>query len=145
VWTISALYNRVEKRPEFLKIAENSIRFLLANGRNEQGAWVYRATRDGAVVEGPISIYSDCFVVYGFSEYYRAVPDSNILSTALPTFHRIRRRVKASDFKETAPCMLAPGRKIHAVPMILTEVSNELLQTTELPGLESLIDETSSQ
>jgi N-acylglucosamine 2-epimerase len=140
VWTFSALYNRVEKRPEFLRIAENSIRFLLAHGRDEHGSWVYRTTRDGTIVEGPISIYSDCFVVYGFSEYYRAVADSSLLSIALSTFERVCRRVEAPDFSETAPYTLFPGRKIHAVPMTLTEVSNELFQTTGFTGLETLLD-----
>jgi N-acylglucosamine 2-epimerase len=37
VWTFAALYNRIEKRPEFLKVAENSVRFLLAHGRDDQG------------------------------------------------------------------------------------------------------------
>jgi N-acylglucosamine 2-epimerase len=145
VWTFSALYNRVEERPEFLKLAENSIRFLLAHGRDEQGAWLYHTTRDGSVIEGPISIYSDCFIVYGFSEYYRAVPDSNILSTALSTFDRVCQRVVAPDFKETAPYTLPPRRQIHAVPMILTELSNELLQTTGYTALESLIDQCVGQ
>src|SRR5487761_1333577 len=42
VWTFSALYNRIEQRPEFLAAAENSIQFLLAHGRDEDGRWVYR-------------------------------------------------------------------------------------------------------
>jgi len=36
VWTFSALYNRIEPRPEFLEAAENSVRFLLAHGRSHQ-------------------------------------------------------------------------------------------------------------
>jgi N-acylglucosamine 2-epimerase len=59
VWTFSALYNRIEKRPEFLEAAENSIRFLLAHGRDRDGRWVYHTDREGRVMEGPTSIYSD--------------------------------------------------------------------------------------
>src|SRR5665213_3385013 len=47
VWTFSALYNRVEKRPEFLAAAENSIKFLLAHGRDRDGKWIYHADRQG--------------------------------------------------------------------------------------------------
>ena len=75
VWTFSALYNRIEPRREFLRAAENSVRFLLAHGRDPQGRWVYSTDRKGNVLEGPTSIYADCFVVYGFSEYYRATQD----------------------------------------------------------------------
>src|SRR5689334_23855725 len=136
VWTFSALYNRIEPNPEFLKVAENSVRFLLDHGRAPSGSWVYRTTREGEIIEGPISIYADCFVVYGFSEYYRAVKDPAILGVALSTFDQICRRIAAPDFQDTAPYQLPPGRKAHAVPMILTNVTDELLRTTGDDALE---------
>jgi N-acylglucosamine 2-epimerase len=141
VWTFSALYNRIEKRPEFLRAAENSIRFLLANGRDQDGRWVYHTTREGGVIEGPTSIYTDCFVVYGFSEYYRATKDERLLSIALETFDRVRRRVDEPDFSETAPYPLPFGWKNHGIPMILSEVSNELAQTTSDSRIDALADE----
>ena len=142
VWTFSALYNRIEKRPEFLKAAENSIRFVLEHGRDAQGRWVYHTNREGTeVFEGPTSIYSDCFVVYGLSEYYRAVPDERVLSIARSSFERIVRRIEEPGFGATAPYPLPPGRKNHGVPMILTEVSNELAQTTGDNTLEPLVDD----
>jgi len=130
VWTLSALYNRIEQRPEFLDAARETIEFLLAHGRDDAGRWVYRTSREGRMLEGATSIYSDCFVVYGFSEYCRAVRDERVLAEALRTFADIRRRVEAPDFREIAPYKVPPGRKVHGVPMILTEVANELAQTT---------------
>jgi N-acylglucosamine 2-epimerase len=141
VWTFSALYNRIEKRPEFLRAAENSIQFLLDHGRDPQGRWVYRMDRQGTVIDGPISIYADCFVVYGLSEYYRAVADPQILSVAQETFARIQRRIEEPGFTETAPYPLPIGWRNHGIPMILTEVTSELAQTTHDPALESLADE----
>jgi N-acylglucosamine 2-epimerase len=141
VWTFSALYNRIEKRPEFLRAAENSIRFLLANGRDQDGRWVYHTTREGGVIEGPTSIYTDCFVVYGFSEYYRATKDERLLSIALETFDRVRRRVDEPDFSETAPYPLPFGWKNHGIPMILSDVANELAQTTSDSRIDALADE----
>lgn len=141
VWTFSALYNRIERRPEFLRAAENSIRFLLAHGRDSQGRWVYSTDREGNVIEGPTSIYADCFVVYGFSEYYRATGDEEALAVALETFDRIRYRVEEPDFQETVPYPLPLGWRNHGIPMILTEVTNELAQTTDDPNLEALADD----
>jgi N-acylglucosamine 2-epimerase len=141
VWTFSAHYNRIEKQPEFLRAAENSIRFLLANGRDQDGRWVYHTTREGGVIEGPTSIYTDCFVVYGFSEYYRATKDERLLSIALETFDRVRRRVDEPDFSETAPYPLPFGWKNHGIPMILSDVANELAQTTSDSRIDALADE----
>ena len=138
VWTFSALYNRIEKRPEFLKAAENSIRFLMAHGRDDQDRWVYHTSREGKVIEGPTSIYTDSFVVYGFSEYYRAVQDENLLSVARSTFERMRRRIEEPDFHETAPYPLPFGWKNHGVPMMMTEVAGEFAETLNDSTLESL-------
>jgi N-acylglucosamine 2-epimerase len=130
VWTCSALYNRVEKRPEFLRWARSTIDFLLRNGQDEQGRWVYHTTREGQVVEGAISIYSDCFVVYGLGEYCRATGDAELLALAKKIFANIQRRIEAPEFSETAPYKLPPNRRNHGIPMILTEVAGELARTT---------------
>ncbi|MGH9616308.1 MAG: AGE family epimerase/isomerase [Acidobacteriaceae bacterium] len=141
VWTFAALYNRIEKKPEFLAVAENSVKFLLAHGRDKDGKWVYHTDREGRVIEGATSIYSDCFVVYGFSEYYRAVHDEKVLAAALETFERVRHRIEQPDFHETAPYPLPPGWKNHGIPMIMTEVTRELSQTTGDAHLETLVDD----
>lgn len=141
VWTFSALYNRVDRSPKFLEVAENSLRFLLAHGRDSQGRWVYRTDRKGNVIEGATSIYTDCFAVYGLSEYYRATQDESALDIALQTFERVRQRVDEPDFQETAPYPLPLGWRNHGVPMILTEVTNELAQTTGDPRLEAYANE----
>ncbi|MGH9470819.1 MAG: AGE family epimerase/isomerase, partial [Terriglobia bacterium] len=141
VWTFSALYNRIEPRPEFLKAAENSVRFLMAHGRDERGRWVYRTTREGEIIDGATSIYSDCFAVYGLSEYYRATRDETALSVARETFERVRRRIEEPDFHETAPYPLPPGAKCHGIPMIMTEVTNELALTTGDRSLDAPLHE----
>ncbi len=141
VWTFSALYNRVEKRPEFLAAAENSIKFLLAHGRDRDGKWIYHADRQGRAIEGAISIYSDCFVIYGLSEYYRAVRDDSAMSICQEAFARVRRRIDEPNFQETAPYQLPLGWRCHGIPMIMTEITNELAQTTGDAGLEPLIDD----
>lgn len=130
VWTCAALYNRVEPRPEFLQWARATVDFLLRHGRDERGRWVYHTTRDGKVIEGATSIYSDCFVVYGLSEYCRAAPDAGLLALARKIFAEIQKRIESPDFSETAPYQLPPNRRCHGVPMILTEVAGELARTS---------------
>ena len=139
-WTFAALYNRIEPRPEFLRAAANSVRFLVDHGRDAQGRWVYRTTREGRVLEGPVSVFADCFAVYALSEYCRAAPDAALRAIALETFHSIRARVAQPGFADVAPQRLPPGRRVHAIPMILLEVANELAQTTGDAGLEDLAD-----
>jgi N-acylglucosamine 2-epimerase len=141
VWTMAAVYNRIEPRPEFLEIARRTIEFLLAHARDSQGRFVYSTTREGAPLEGATSIYADLFAVYGISEYCRAVPGDRLLAVARETLARVRRRVEEPDFDEVAPFRLTPGHRIHAIPMMLTLVSDELAQTTGDPALDAAAGE----
>lgn len=141
VWTCSALYNRIEKRPEFLEWARSTIDFLLKHGRDEKGRWVYHTTREGTIVEGPTSVYSDCFVVYGLSEYCRAKPDAALLALAKEIFGSIQERIEKPEFAETAPYKLPPNRRCHGVPMILTEVAGELARTTDDQSIAAAADD----
>ncbi len=141
VWVCSALYNRIEKRREFLDWARGTIEFLLRHGRDEEGRWVYHTTREGRIIEGTTSIYSDCFVVYGLSEYCRAVPDQELLGVARSTFASIYRRIEEPGFAETAPYTLPPNRRNHGVPMILTEVASELGRTTGDAAIDAAADD----
>jgi N-acylglucosamine 2-epimerase len=141
VWTLSALYNRFEQRPEFLKRARQTIDFLLTHARDAQGRFVSKTTREGQHLEGATSIYADCFVIYGISEYCRAERDTALLGTAVEIFRRVCARVEEPDFHEVAPYTLPPNRRNHAVPMILTEVANELAQTTGDRAIDAAADE----
>jgi N-acylglucosamine 2-epimerase len=125
VWTLSALYNRFEPRPEFLAHARKTIDFLLTHARDGRGRFVYRTTREGEPLEGATSIYSDCFVAYGINEYCRAVPEAGLRRVADGILERVRQRVEEPDFSETAPYVLPAGRRAHGIPMILTEVTGE--------------------
>jgi N-acylglucosamine 2-epimerase len=141
LWTCAALYNRVEPRPEFLKWARSTVDFLLRHGRDERGRWAYHTTRDGKIIEGATSIYSDCFVVYGLSEYRRAVPDAGLLALAREIFAKIQKRIESPEFSETAPYQLPPNRRCHGVPMILTEVAGELARISGDANIAAAADE----
>jgi N-acylglucosamine 2-epimerase len=138
VWTFAALYNRIEPRKEFLDAAENSVRFLLAHGRDDRGRWVYHTDRQGRVLEGATSIYADCFAIYGLSEYYRASRSEQALAVARQSFDRVVRRIEEPDFNETMPYPMPPEWKNHGVPMIMTEVAHGLGRTLHDDKIEDL-------
>ena len=40
IWTFSALYNHIERRPQFLDIATQIWKFCHKHGRDDKGRWV---------------------------------------------------------------------------------------------------------
>jgi N-acylglucosamine 2-epimerase len=126
LWTVSSAHNRLEKRAEFAEAARKTAQFLIKHGRGPDGRWSYRLTQDGHPVEGPISIFSDCFAVYGLSEYYRLSQDPEALDVALKTFRQICERIEDPAFCEIAPYTVKPGLRHYGVNMILLETANEL-------------------
>ena len=85
LWVLSAVCNRLESAPQLADAAERTARFLLQHGRDEEGRWLYQLTREGDPVEGPISVFADCFAVYGLSEFYRLSGDRKALDAAVST------------------------------------------------------------
>lgn len=127
VWTFAALYNRFEPRPEFLEIARATARFILEHGRDEQGRFVHKVTREGKPLEGATSIYNDFFATYGLGELYRATKEQRYLDEALQIYRNAIRRTRSPDFDAFGPYRPTKEIKyVHSIPMIGLEVGQEL-------------------
>ncbi len=117
LWTFSALYNRVEHRPEWLDIARGLHRYLSSNGRDSKGRWMYRLDENGGVLERDISIYVDAFVMTGLSEYYVATRDAEAGQLAVQTFETTHDRLCNPGSYGIAPYVLPKGMKTLGIPM----------------------------
>ena len=92
-WTFSMLYNRVEKRESWLKIAENGISFLKKYGRDENGNFYFSLTQEGKPLTHAFNIYSDCFAALAFGAYAKASGDNESYEIAKQTYqHYLNRR-----------------------------------------------------
>lgn len=141
VWTFSALYHRVEARTEWLELARLGFEFLRKHGRDQQGQWHFHLRRDGQVVQGPISVYSDFFAVYGLAEYFRAAGDEGALRLALDTYWSILRRIRDPKFQAFYPFPEAQDCSRHTLWMILLEVTQELNEIWSDPRFQGIIEE----
>ncbi len=133
-WTFSALYNRIERRAEWLDHARNLFEFTAAHGREpSSGRWCFRLSPEGRILTGPNSIYTDGFAILGYTEYYRASGDSRALDLALETFEQILPRLERWHEMQTAPYEIPPGMKAHGVSMIYSYVFGALAEVTPDP------------
>ncbi|MFN2227804.1 MAG: sulfatase-like hydrolase/transferase [Anaerolineae bacterium] len=126
LWTFSALYNRIEPRPEWLDVAWRTYEFARRHGRDESGCWVFATTREGRVLQGATSIYSDGFALYGLTELARATGDAGVVELARDTYANVQRRLARPGSYGVAPFDVPHGAKAHAISMIFSLVFAEL-------------------
>lgn len=127
VWAFAAYYNRFWQNAELLDIARATAEFVLKHGRDEQGRFVFRVSREGKHLEGATSIYTDFFAVYGLGELHRATKETRYLEEAVKTFRSLVKRVQDPRFDGFAPYKRPEGIKwVHGIPMIGLECGQEL-------------------
>lgn len=126
IWTFSALYNKIEPRQEWLDAALQIYDFVEQFGRDEHGRWVFAVNAEGDILQGPTSIYTDGFAIYGLTELARASGEKGPVSLALETYENVQRLLARPGSYATAPYPLPEGVKAHGVAMIFSIVFHEL-------------------
>ncbi len=102
LYTYSLLYNRIEKRTAWLELAQAGYEFLVQHAYAGNGRWNFELTRDGQVVTGTNSIYSDYHVAQGLAEYLLATGgvDEKGMCILEDTFAAIEKNTMDVEFKD---------------------------------------------
>ncbi len=145
VWFFSMIYNRIEKKQQWLDMALLGANFMRRHGADHEGNWYFSLTRDGRPLIQPYNIFSDCFAAMGFGELYRATGNDEYKTIALSTFQNIRKRtanpkgIYNKAYPGTRPM------KSFSLPMILCNLSlilEDVLGKAEVDNMvHPLIDE----
>lgn len=138
VWMFSTLYNRVEQRDAWLKMAEQGADFLKKQGHDGNYNWYFSLTREGKPLVEPYNIFSDCFATMAFGQLYKATGKEEYAQTAKVTFDNILKRAdnpKGRFTKNTAGTRPLKG---FSLPMILCNLALEIEHL--LP--KALVDDT---
>lgn len=123
VWLFSMLYNKVERRQEWLDMALHGAAFMEKHGKDAAGNWYFSLNREGKPLVQPYNIFSDCFAAMAFSELYKATGHDKHKQIATETFTSILRR---QDNPKGAYSKAFPGTrplKSFSLPMILCNLS----------------------
>jgi N-acylglucosamine 2-epimerase len=126
VWTFSMLYNRVEKKERWLRIAANGADFLRHHGMDPDGNWYFALDRQGRPLVQPYNIFSDCFAAMAFSQYALAAGDDAARDLARRTYENILRRQENPKGQYSKAVPGTRPLKSLAMPMILANLVVEL-------------------
>lgn len=141
VWTFSMLYNRLEKRKNWLEIARTGADFLKRHGRDSEGNWYFSLNRKGQPLVQAYNIFSDCFAAMAFSQFALATGDNESRELAIATYRNI---LKRKDNPKGRYSKLVPGTRplrSFALPMILSNLSLEIEWLLDAAEVKTVVDE----
>lgn len=130
LWTFSAMYNRIEKKQEYLDMADGLFRYLTKVGRNPDRSWNYLYDESGKMLEDDISIYVDGFVLAGMTEYYIATGKQEAKAIAIEIFEETYERIHKPGSFRVAPYVIPKGMKTHGVNMVFSFFYTNLARAT---------------
>jgi N-acylglucosamine 2-epimerase len=142
LWTFSMLYNQLEKRENWLKIAVHGANFLDQHGRDIDGNWYFALTREGQPLVQPYNIFSDCFAAMAFSQYALAGGEEWAKNVAMQAYNNVLRRKEnpKGNYNKTYPG--TRPMKALAVPMILANLTLEMEWLLPKETLENVLEMT---
>jgi len=115
VWMFSALYNRVEKRSNWLELASHGRDFLVNKAYGGEGRWNYQLDRQGNVKQGKISIYTDFHVLEGICEFAVASRREDDLPLIKEAFDAMESNIYDLTFKDIYDVTWSPRYKRHGI------------------------------
>ena len=127
LYIYALLYNRIEKRAAWLESARVGYDFLLNHAYAGDGRWNYELDREGRIVTGTNSIYSDYHVAQGLAEYLLAAgcADKRGVSVLEDTFAAIEKNTMDLEFKDIFENTWSPSLIWH--DMHLTALNTALI------------------
>jgi N-acylglucosamine 2-epimerase len=133
VWTFSMLFNRLEKKQEWLDCALHGAQFLKKHGHDGNYNWYFSLTREGKPLIEPYNIFSYTFATMAFGQLNKATGNQEYADIARKTFDIILSRVKNPKDRWNKAVPGTRNLKNFALPMILCNLALEI---------EHLIDES---
>ena len=140
VWMLSTLYNKVEKRQEWLDAAIQGAEFLKKYGHDGNLNWYFALDREGNPLVEPYNIFSYTFAVIAFGQLSIATGNQEYAEIAKKTFDIVLSKQNNPKGKW---CKAAPGAralKSFALPMILCNVALEIESLLDKEFLDKTIE-----
>ena len=126
VWTFANLYDRLEQKHSWLKIAQSGADFLEKNGHDGNFNWYFSLQRSGEPLVVPYNIFSYTFASMAMGKMYHITRQEKYKIIAQETLNKITERIAKpkgqwdKSYPNTRPL------KNFALPMILCNLYNEL-------------------
>ncbi|MBO5084915.1 MAG: AGE family epimerase/isomerase [Bacteroidaceae bacterium] len=140
VWMLATLYNKVEKRQEWLDAAIQGAEFLKRYGHDGNLNWYFALDREGHPLVEPYNIFSYTFAVIAFGQLSIATGNAEYANIAKKTFDIVLSKVDNPKGRWSKASPGARSLKSFALPMILCNVALEIEPLLEKDFLDKTIE-----
>lgn len=140
VWMFATLYNKVEKRQEWLDCAIQGAEFLKKHGHDGNLNWYFALDREGNPLVEPYNIFSYTFAVIAFGQLSIATGNQKYADIAKRTFDIVLSKVDNPKGKWNKAAPGARSLKSFALPMILCNVALEIEPLLDADFMEKTIN-----
>ena len=126
VWMFSMLYNKVEKRQEWLECAIQGAEYLKKHGHDGNFNWYFSLTREGKPLVEPYNIFSYTFAAMAFGQLSLATGNQEYADIAKRTFDNILSKRDNPKGKWNKAYPGTRPLKGFSLPMILSNLTLEI-------------------
>ena len=140
VWMFATLYNKVEKRKEWLDCAVQGAEFLKKYGHDGNLNWYFSLDREGHPLVEPYNIFSYTFAVIAFGQLAIATGNPEYADIAKRTFNIVLSKIDNPKGQWNKAAAGARSLKSFALPMILCNVALEIEPLLEKDFMEKTIE-----
>ena len=138
VWTLSTLYNTVEKKQEWLDGAKLGYDFLNKHCFDTDGRMFFHVTREGQPIRKRRYFFSETFYVIACAAYARASGDEEAANNARRVFGKCIEYATIPGLLEPKYTNTRPSKGI-GVPMIMINTAQQLRENIGDPRCDDLI------
>lgn len=141
VWLFSMLYNKVEKRQEWLDTAIQGAEFLKKYGHDGNYNWYFSLTQEGKPLVEPYNIFSYTFATMAFGQLSLATNNSEYADIAKKTFDIILAKQNNPKGKWNKSYPGTRSLKGFSLPMILSNLTLEIEHLLDKEIVEQTMEE----
>lgn len=141
VWFLSMLYNKVEKKQEWLDCAIQGAEFLKKYGHDGDYNWYFSLTSEGKPLVEPYNIFSYTFATMAFGQLSLATGNEEYAEIAKKTFDKILSKQDNPKGKWNKAYPGTRELKGFSLPMILSNLTLEIEHLLDKETIESTMEE----
>lgn len=140
IWMFAMLYNKIDKRSEWLECARQGAEFMKKYGHDGKYNWYFSLTEDGRPLVEPYNIFSYTFATMAFGQLSLATGNPEYADIARTTFDIILSKVDNPKGKWNKAYPGTRNMKSFALPMILCNLALEIEPLLDKAFLQKTID-----